>query len=82
MDVLNAGKRLGRLMAYVGLACGVLYSVGGLVVDLLTIGLNLGTLMAFGALVGMPVIFGAFGFLAGVLLAVVANAFFHPPTES
>jgi hypothetical protein len=61
-------------MAYLGLACGVLYSVGGLVYDLLTIGLNWGTAMAFGALVGMPAIFGAFGFLCGVLAALVAGA--------
>jgi hypothetical protein len=74
MDVLKTGRRLGRLMAFVGLACGVLYSVGGLVVDLLTIGLNRGTLMAFGALVGMPIIFGSVGFLAGVLVTFVANA--------
>jgi hypothetical protein len=30
--------------------------------------------MAFGALVGMPAIFGAFGFLCGVLAALVAGA--------
>ena len=38
--------------------------------DLLTIGLNWGSAMAFMALVGMPVIFGAFGFLCGVLVAL------------
>ncbi len=60
-------------MAYLGLVCGVLYSVGGLVVDMLTIGLNWGTAMAFMAIVGMPVIFGAFGFLLGALIALVAG---------
>ncbi len=60
-------------MAYLGLACGVLYSVGGLIVDVLTIGLNWGTAMAFMALVGMPVVFGAVGFLGGALIAVVAR---------
>lgn len=59
-------------MAYLGLACGVLYSVGGFIVDVLTIGLNWGTAMAFMALVGMPVVFGAVGFLGGALIAVVA----------
>jgi hypothetical protein len=47
-------------------------------VDLLTIGLNLGTLMAFGALIGMPVIFGAVGFVIGVLIAMVRREFPAP----
>ena len=58
-------------MAYVGLGCGMLYSFGGVVVDMLTIGLNWGTAMAFGALVGMPVVFGAFGFVCGALIDFV-----------
>ena len=61
-------------MAYLGLVCGVLYSVGGLVVDMLTVGLNWGTAMAFMALVGMPVVFGAFGFLCGALIALAAQS--------
>ena len=60
-------------MAYLGLVCGVLYSFGGLVIDLLTIGLNWGTVMAFMAVVAMPVIFGTFGFLFGALIALVAG---------
>jgi hypothetical protein len=60
-------------MACLGLLCGVLYSVGGLVVDILTIGLNRGTAMAFGALVGMPIIFAALGFLMGALIALLAR---------
>lgn len=60
-------------MAYLGLLCGVLYSFGGVVVDLLTIGLNWGTLMAFGALIGMPVIFGASGFLFGAMIDTVRH---------
>lgn len=59
MKILPTAKWCAKWMAYLGLACGVLYSVGGLVYDLLTIGLNWGTAMAFGALVGMPALFGA-----------------------
>jgi hypothetical protein len=44
------------------------------VVDLLTIGLNWGTLMAFGALLGMPLVFGAFGFFLGALIALITNS--------
>lgn len=62
-----AGRRPARWMAYLGLACGVLYSFGGLAYDLATTGLNLGTALAFMALVGMPAISGAVGFALGVL---------------
>lgn len=73
MKILPTATRLARWMAYLGLVCGVLYSVGGLVIDMLTIGLNWGTTMAFMALVGMPVVFGTFGFLCGALLALIAR---------
>jgi hypothetical protein len=73
MKILPTAIRVARWAAYLGLACGVLYSVGGLVVDMLTIGLNWGTAMAFMALVGMPVLFGTFGFLCGALGALVAG---------
>ncbi len=72
MKIPPTAKLVARWMAYLGMAAGVLYSVGGFFVDLLTIGLNWGTAMAFGALVGMPVIFGVFGFLVGALVALVA----------
>lgn len=72
MKILPTATRLARWMAYFGLVCGVLYSVGGLVVDMLTVGLNWGTAMAFMALVGMPVVFGTFGFLCGALIALVS----------
>jgi len=73
MKILPTAKRLARWMAYLGLACGVLYSVGGLVYDMLTIGLNGGTAMAFMALVGMPVAFGTVGFICGALIASVSG---------
>ena len=40
---------------------------------MLTVGLNWGTVMAFGALVGMPVAFGVPGFFLGALVALVAQ---------
>jgi len=68
MKIRPTATRFARWGAYVGLICGVLYSFGGVVVDLLTIGLNWGALMAFGALLGMPLVFGAFGFFLGALM--------------
>ena len=73
MEILPAATKLAKRMAYLGLAFGVLYSGGGLVYDLLTIGLNWGTVMAFGALVGMPAIFGMLGFVLGTLIAIVVD---------
>ena len=73
MKIVPSAIRLARWMAYLGFVCGVLYSVGGLIIDMLTIGLNWGTAMAFMALVGMPAVFGAFGFLCGALIALAAR---------
>ena len=61
------------LGAALGLACGVLYAFGGLIIDLFTTGLNRGTWLAFGALIGMPAIFSVAGLVGGFLLAVVVN---------
>jgi len=75
MRVLSTAAWLAKRMALLGLICGVIYSLGGFFVDLFTIGLNRGTAMAFGALVGMPAIFGAAGFLGGALIALAARGF-------
>lgn len=73
------------LTGLLGVICGVLYSFGGLVIDVLvslgwlspekmgTPGLSHGTLLAFGALVGMPVLFFVAGFALGVLEALLYN---------
>ena len=67
----NYAKKGARWGAAVGLAMGILYSFGGLIIDLMTIGLNTGTALAFMALIGMPVIFGAIGWCIGLLFAVL-----------
>jgi hypothetical protein len=73
------------LMAYLGLVAGILYSFGGFFIDLLvtlewitsseTPGLSYGTVLAFGALLGMPILFGAIGYIAGVIEALAYNVF-------
>jgi hypothetical protein len=71
----------------IGLVCGVLYSFGGMLIDLLVSfdilsseamsspGLSWGTLLAFGALIGMPILFGVVAFLFGLFGALFYNLF-------
>lgn len=59
--------------AALGFVCGVLYAFGGLVYDLQTTGVNPGTALAFGALVGMPLLFAAVGFVLGSLGALATR---------
>lgn len=73
--------------ALLGVLCGVLYSFGGFVIDAAvsigwlssetwgTPGLSKGTLLAFGALFGMPWIGAVIGFLAGVVIGIVVTPF-------
>jgi len=73
------------LSSFLGLLAGILYSFGGLIIDTLvsigwitsseTPGLSFGTFLAFGALIGMPVIFAIGGFLAGIVEAILYNLF-------
>ena len=75
----------GILTGLLGLVCGILYSFGGFLIDAAvslgwvsggyweTPGLSYGTILAFGALIGMPLIFAAVGFVAGIVEAVLFN---------
>ena len=75
------------MLGLIGLICGILYSFGGLLIDALvtlgllspeamsTPGLSIGTLLAMGALIGMPVIFAAFGMALGFVEALMFNLF-------
>jgi hypothetical protein len=73
VDVLSCAKMSAVSGGVIGLVLGVLYSFGGAVYELFTDSLNLGTALAFGALVGMPAILAALGFLKGALLAALYN---------
>ena len=56
-----------------GLVCGILYAFGGLVLDIIQGNLGWGTVLAFGALVGMPVIGTLAGAVFGFVLAQARN---------
>lgn len=73
IGIIFLAKLLAVIMGVAGMICGILYSFGGLVYDFFTIGLNWGTVLAFGALIGMPIIFAIAGFIAGAIGAVLYN---------
>lgn len=87
LGVFSFARFQALLAGLLGLLAGVLYSFGGLVIDALvtagildaaamsTSGLSKGTLLAFGALLGMPVLFALGGFIVGILGARVFNVF-------
>jgi hypothetical protein len=85
INIWSLAKFQAILMTLIGLLLGILYSFGGLIVDTLvslewissseTLGLSYGTLLAFGALIGMPVIGCVLGFVLGLIEAVLYNYF-------
>lgn len=68
-----------------GVSAGVFYAFGGLIIDTAaslgwvsfneTPGLGHGTLLAFGALIVMPLLFALFGLLTAFVGALLFNAF-------
>ncbi len=66
-----------------GLMMGIFYAFGGLIIDILvsvnwitcseTLGLSYGTLLAFGALIGMPIIFAGIGLIVGIFEVLAFN---------
>jgi len=87
VGVFSLAKFQTILMALFGLACGVLYSFGGLIIDVMvslgwlsgtemeTPGLSEGTLLAFGALIGMPIIGALIGFVVGIIEGLLYNLY-------
>lgn len=73
IGVLFSAKLQGIVMAMVGLIAGIVYSFGGAIYELFTGTLNSGTALAFMALIGIPVLFGAFGLAAGAIGALLYN---------
>ena len=76
-------------LALAGLIAGIVYSFGGALYDVLvsigwitsgsTPGVGYGTALEFFALLGMPIIFAAIGFLTGLIEAILYNLFARWP---
>ena len=85
IKVLKTARLNTVIGAFAGLAAGIVYSFGGLIIDTLvtkgiitsteTSGLSQGTALAFGALIGMPIIFAFWGFVLTVIGAYFYNLF-------
>ena len=73
IGVLFLAKLQAIIMAVAGLIAGILYSFGGFIYDVFTIGINGGTALAFLALIGMPIFFAMVGFIVGAIGAVLYN---------
>jgi len=83
IGIFSFAKFQAVLGAVIGLLLGIVYSIGGFMIDgLVTIGwitsnetpgLSFGTLLAFGALIAMPAIFASFGFLLGLIESILYN---------
>ena len=61
IGIFSLAKILTIIMGFIGLICGILYSVGGFIYEALRGMLNPGTALAFFALLGMPLLFAAAG---------------------
>jgi len=85
LNVISFAKFQAVIGALLGFVAGLLYSFGGFIIDILvslnwvftaeTHGLSYGTILAFGALIGMPLIGAIAGLILGFLEALLYNIF-------
>lgn len=87
LKLLSFAKLQAIIFGIAGMIAGIIYAFGGLAIDALvssgwissaavsTPGLSYGTALAFGALIGMPIIFASFGFFLGLAEAVLYNLY-------
>lgn len=85
INLLSFAKFQALLTSFLGIIAGLLYSLGGLFLDAMvsanllspvlykTPGLSFGTILAFGSLIGMPIMFAVFGFILGLIEALLYN---------
>jgi hypothetical protein len=85
VKVVALAKFQSILGGMLGLLAGIIYSFGGLIIDVLismgwitsneTPGLSIGSVLAFGALFAMPIIAALIGLVIGIIEAVLFNIF-------
>ena len=87
INIWSLAKFQGIMGVVIGLILGILYSFGGLIIDVMvsiewlspevmgTPGLSYGTILAFGALIGMPIILGISGLVLGIVEGILYNMF-------
>tara|TARA_B110000467_G_scaffold163324_1_gene189012 strand:+ start:2438 stop:2758 length:321 start_codon:yes stop_codon:yes gene_type:complete len=87
INLLQLAKLQAVLFGLIGLCFGIYYSIGGMFIDILvssevlsaekweTPGLSIGTLMAYMALVAMPLFTAACGFVLGLVEGLLYNLF-------
>ena len=85
LRLVSFAKFQALLTCFVGILVGLLYSFGGLAIDFLvwikllsadefgTAGLSYGTILAFGSLIGMPLVFALAGFILGLIEGILFN---------
>ena len=73
IGVFSLAKSLTLFGAVVGLVAGILYSGIGAIYDAATGAVSSGTVLAFLAIVGMPVMFALAGFVIGAVVSSLYN---------
>lgn len=85
LNTLSFARLQSLIGVLLGLVTGAIYSFGGLIIDILvtldlfttteTSGLGYGSVLAFGALIGMPFIGAIAGLIVGFVGAILYNFF-------
>lgn len=85
VDVRDTSRFFAYVAGILGVLLGIVYAFGGLIMDSLvslgvingidTPGLSTGTILAFAALIGMPIIFLILGACFGAILAFAYNSY-------
>jgi hypothetical protein len=83
LNLLSFARFQALLGALLGFVAGIMYSFGGFIIDTLvtlgwvvtteTPGLSYGSVLAFGALIGMPII----GLMAGLVTGFISAIFYN-----
>ena len=75
LNIRHVAKFQAVIMACIGLVLGLAYAFIGLAIDLYNLGaVNIGSALAFLAIVGMPIVLALCGCLVGVIATLIYNS--------